>query len=49
MPDGAPMVVLVVEDDALLRCVVVLELRCAGCEVLEASSGEDALARLHIS
>jgi len=47
MPDSAPTVVLVVEDDSLLRCVVVQELRCAGCEVLEASTGEDALARLH--
>jgi two-component system OmpR family response regulator len=47
MPDGAPTVVLVVEDNPLLRCVVVHKLRCAGCEVLEASTGEDALARLH--
>lgn len=39
-------IVLVVEDDWLIRDAVADTLRDAGCEVLEASSGEEAVALL---
>lgn len=43
---GGGPVVLVVEDEALLRESIVQTLKDAGCEVLEASSGEGAIALL---
>lgn len=45
-PNGAPILVLVIEDDVLIRSDVVEELRRAGCDVLEASTAEIALAYL---
>lgn len=42
-PHG-PAVVLVVEDDWLLRQAMVIEMRNAGWQVLEASTGEAALS-----
>ncbi len=42
-----PLTILVVEDEWLLREVIGTYLRDAGCEVLEAESGESALAMLH--
>jgi CheY-like chemotaxis protein len=41
------LVVLVVEDEFLIRDSIVDYLRRAGCLVLEAPSGEQALALLH--
>ena len=41
--DAAERVVLVVEDEALLRATIVDELRAYGWEVLEATSGEHAV------
>jgi CheY-like chemotaxis protein len=41
------LVVLVVEDEALVRNVIVEYLRETGCLVLEAQSGEQAIAMLH--
>jgi hypothetical protein len=38
-----PWVVLIVEDNLLVRESIACELRNAGCEVLEASSGETAI------
>ena len=46
MSSGA-WVVLVVEDDALVRYSIAEALRCDGFVVLEASSGEDAVALLY--
>ena len=40
-----PPLVLVVEDDFLVREMIVNELRLSGFEVSEAASAEDALAR----
>jgi CheY-like chemotaxis protein len=45
-PDGTPRLVLVVEDEWLLRDFVVRALRSAGCDVLEARSAEGAIAYL---
>ena len=42
-----PLTILVVEDEWLLREVIGTYLRDAGCQVLEAESGETALAMLH--
>jgi len=42
----ASWVVLIVEDEALVRANISHELRDAGCEVLEASSGESAIVFL---
>lgn len=39
-----PLVVLVVEDEFLLRCDVAEQLQDCGCTVLEADSGERAIA-----
>ena len=41
---GEPAVILVVEDDWLLRQAMVCEMRNAGWQVLEASTGEAALS-----
>jgi CheY-like chemotaxis protein len=41
-----PLNLLVVEDDVITRCVICDELRALNFRVLEASSGEDALAVL---
>jgi CheY-like chemotaxis protein len=41
------LTVLVVEDEWLLREVIGTYLRDAGCRVIEAESGETALAMLH--
>jgi len=43
---GGNSVVLVVEDEPLVREIIALALRDAGCEVLEASTGEGALTLL---
>jgi CheY-like chemotaxis protein len=40
----ASLVVLVVEDEFLIRCAIVQYLRDAGCTVLEACSADQALA-----
>ncbi len=40
----AGLIVLVVEDDALIRCDVVSELSAQGWDVLDAPSGDAALA-----
>ncbi len=40
---AAPLALLVVDDDAVMRCVLCDGLRCAGYKVFEASSGADAL------
>ena len=42
--EAAPRVVLVVEDESLVRERIADELRTYGWHVLEAASGEDALA-----
>jgi CheY-like chemotaxis protein len=42
-PNGTPHSVLVVEDEWLVRDMIVRELRSAGWEVLEASTAEDAI------
>jgi CheY-like chemotaxis protein len=42
----AQTIVLIVEDEALVRYAVAQELRAAGYEVLESSTAEDAIARL---
>jgi CheY-like chemotaxis protein len=42
-----PTVVLVVEDEALVRYTVAHELRAAGYEVVESSTAEDAIARVN--
>ena len=39
-----PLIVLVVEDEFLLRCDVADHLQDCGCTVLEAASGERAIA-----
>jgi len=44
--DRTEIVILVVEDDALLRLALVVELHCDGYAVLEAESGEDAIIQL---
>jgi CheY-like chemotaxis protein len=41
---ATPMVVLVVEDEWLLRDAIVHELRNAGCEVVESGTAEEAIA-----
>ena len=41
---GTSRVVLVVEDEWLVREVIAAALQCAGWHVLEASSAEDAIA-----
>ena len=43
---GGNPVVLVVEDEPLVRGMIVLALRDARCEVLEAGTGEGALTQL---
>jgi CheY-like chemotaxis protein len=43
---GTHTVVLIVEDEALVRYTVAQELRAAGYEVIESSTAEDAIARL---
>lgn len=42
-----PPVVLVVEDEWMLREAIAQELRGAGCEVLEARTAEEAIACVH--
>lgn len=44
--NGTPRVVLVVEDEWLVRDAIVQALRDAGWQVLEASKAEDAIALL---
>lgn len=44
--DGTSRVILVVEDEWMVRSLIVDELRSAGWEVLETSTAEDALALL---
>jgi CheY-like chemotaxis protein len=44
LPASYPYVVLVVEDDALIRMDLAAELSASGWAVLEAGSGRDALA-----
>ena len=39
--------VLVLEDEASIRGFIVINLRRAGYDVIEAESGEEALERLH--
>ena len=47
MPDKeSPRVVLVAEDEALVRLAIANHLRAAGFDVLEAANGEDALELL---
>ena len=46
MAPRAQTIVLIVEDEALVRYAVAQELRAAGYEVLESSTAEDAIARL---
>lgn len=46
MLDRSNLLVLIVEDDLLQRMDLVDELRRAGCSVVEAGSGEDALRHL---
>jgi CheY-like chemotaxis protein len=43
----APTRVLVVEDEVLIRLMLADTLREAGCEVVEAASGDEALSVLH--
>ncbi|HEX3919544.1 MAG TPA: response regulator [Caulobacteraceae bacterium] len=43
----APTRVLVVEDEVLIRLMLADSLREAGCEVVEAASGDEALSVLH--
>lgn len=43
------LVILVVEDEFLVRDIIVCHLRDAGCLVLEARSGEQAMELLHPS
>jgi CheY-like chemotaxis protein len=42
-PKSAKLVVLVVEDEALLRDMIVSYLRESGCTVLEANTGPRAI------
>lgn len=44
--DDARPLLLVVEDEALVRQLIVLELEDAGYDVVEAETGEEALAAL---
>lgn len=44
---AAPTRVLVVEDEVLIRLMLADTLREAGCEVVEAASGDEALSVLH--
>ncbi len=46
MSDGARTVVLVVDDEALVRMLAVDLFEELGCEAVEASSGAEALAKL---
>ncbi len=46
MGSATPPRVLVVEDEFMVRDMIVFELKMAGFEVLEAASAEDALALL---
>jgi len=39
-----PTVVLLVEDERILRAAIADELRSAGCEVIETGNAEDAIA-----
>jgi CheY-like chemotaxis protein len=41
---SAPAVVLVVEDEPILRATIAHELRRAGCEVVESGTAEQAIA-----
>ena len=45
-PTGTPLVVLVVEDEWLVRDAIAQALRSAGSKVLETRSAEDAIAHL---
>lgn len=45
-PRRTPPIVLVVEDEVLMRALISDELRAQGFKVLEASSGDDAIAVL---
>ena len=47
-PNGASRVILVVEDEWLVREVIVQALRYAGWQVIEASTAEDAIALTRI-
>ena len=44
---SSPPVILVVEDEYIIRAALVAELEQAGWRVLEAHTGEAALAQLH--
>jgi CheY-like chemotaxis protein len=44
----APMRVLVVDDEVLIRLLIAEALRQDGCEVLEASTADEALDLLHV-
>lgn len=49
LPTGAPLrpaTILVVEDEALIRTVLTMELEDAGYEVVEAGSADDAIRLL---
>src|SRR5215211_2410496 len=46
-PAGTPWVVLVVEDDVLVREAIAQDLRSDGWEVLVSGTGEDAIAHAH--
>ena len=46
MPSGTPGVILVVEDEGMVREHIAQELRSAGWEVLESRSAEAAIAYL---
>ena len=41
-----PLAILVVEDEAMIRCLIVAHLREAGCLVTEAASADQAIAFL---
>ena len=44
MPTGTPEVILVVEDEWILRAAMAEELRSAGWEVVQTGTAEDAIA-----
>jgi CheY-like chemotaxis protein len=45
-PDGDPLVVLLVEDEILIRLCTAEQLRCEGFTVLEAANADEAVAIL---
>jgi DNA-binding NtrC family response regulator len=48
-PSSARIVVLIVEDEILIRLLLADALRQADCDVIEAANAEEALAVLHTS